>query len=393
MNGANGDLWGIGESSSPANSAAEAAALAGPAAGKSMWRLARIKSHGGNAVETDVAKSSNAGSIARPEITAVCPPLAKRSGRNGFTLVELLVFIAIIGTLVGLLLPAVQTAREAARRTQSISNLKQIGIALHLFHDANRHFPAGFKSTTTGSWAGGSNDAVPESGPGWSFFAFILPFVEESSLHKSIRFDLPITDPLNKAARETPVAVFVDPGDTSPKLIDVTDSGSTPANASVPTVICQAAVCSYVGSLGTLAYEEQPFNGVFHRNSRIRLSEISDGASKTIGVGERMSRHTRSSWVGVVPGQELVYAPESPQYRSAEPSWNWRPAISSVLVHVRSSTPSLQGSPGGFIGPYRVGTQFLNMDGSCRLIGDETSPEVFRALCTRAGGEVVPAGY
>ena len=376
-----------------AESAAEAAAAAYSAAGKSMRRLARIKRHGGNAVDTDVAKSSNAGSIAGPEITAVSPPLAKRSSRNGFTLVELLVVIAIIGTLVGLLLPAVQSAREAARRTQSLSNLKQIGIALHLFHDSNRHFPAGFKSTTTGSWAGGSNDAVPESGPGWSFFAFILPFMEESALHGRIRFDLPITDPLNQAARETPVAVFVDPGDTSPRLIDVTDSGSPPANTSTPTVICQAAVCSYAGSLGTLMYEQQPFTGVFHRNSRVRLSEISDGASKTIGVGERMSRHTRSSWVGVVPGQELVYASESPQYRSAEPSWNWRPAITSVLVHVRSSAPSLQGSPGGFIGPYRAGTQFLNMDGSCRLIGEETAPEVFRSLCTRAGGEAVPTGY
>lgn len=377
-------------SASQTESAAAAAAAAYAAAGRSMRRLARIKRHVGTAGDTDVAKSCGAGFIPETETTVVSPPLIKKSSRTGFTLVELLVVIAIIGTLVGLLLPAVQSARESARRTRSLSNLKQIGLALHLFHDANRHFPAGFKSTTTGSWAGGSNDAVPESGPGWSFFAFILPFMEESSLHGSIRFDLPITDPLNKAARETPVAVFVDPGDASPRLVDVTDSGSPPADASTPTVICQAAVCSYAGSLGTLMYEQQPFTGVFHRNSRVRLSEISDGASMTIGVGERMSRHTRSSWAGVVPGQELVYAPESPQYRPAEPSWRWRPAITSVLVHVRSSAPSLQGSPGGFIGPYRAGTQFLNMDGSCRLIGEETAPEVFKALCTRAGGEVVP---
>lgn len=377
-------------STSQTESAAAAAAAAYAAAGRSMRRLARIKRRVGTAGDTDVAKSGGAGFIPETETTVVSPPLIKKSSRTGFTLVELLVVIAIIGTLVGLLLPAVQSARESARRTRSLSNLKQIGLALHLFHDANRHFPAGFKSTTTGSWAGGSNDAVPESGPGWSFFAFILPFMEESSLHGSIRFDLPITDPLNKAARETPVAVFVDPGDASPRLVDVTDSGSPPADASTPTVICQAAVCSYAGSLGTLMYEQQPFTGVFHRNSRVRLSEISDGASMTIGVGERMSRHTRSSWAGVVPGQELVYAPESPQYRPAEPSWRWRPAITSVLVHVRSSAPSLQGSPGGFIGPYRAGTQFLNMDGSCRLIGEETAPEVFRALCTRAGGEVVP---
>jgi prepilin-type N-terminal cleavage/methylation domain-containing protein len=322
------------------------------------------------------------------------------AGRNStgarsaaFTLVELLVVIAIIGTLVGILLPAVQSAREAARRTQSLSNLKQIGLALHNYHDANRSLPPGFRSTTTGSWGGGSNDAVPESGPGWSFFSLILPYVEETALHSSIRFDLPITDPLNKAARETNVALFIDPGDTAPRLIDVTDSGTPPADTNPLTVLTQAAVCSYAGCLGTQSYEQQPFDGVFHRNSKIRFSNISDGLSKTIGIGERMSRHTRSSWVGVVPGQELVYAPESPRYNPAQPSFNSRPAITSLLVHVKSSVPSLQGSPGGFIGPYSAGTNFLNMDGSCRLINTETPTDIFKALCTRAGGEAITGDY
>jgi prepilin-type N-terminal cleavage/methylation domain-containing protein len=307
----------------------------------------------------------------------------------GFTLVELLVVIAIIAALIGLLLPAVQSARQSARRTQSLTNLKQIGLGLQLHHDARRALPPGFRSTTTGTWPGGSNDPVPESGPGWSFYAFILPYIDETALHSRIRFDLPISDPLNKEARETIVPVFVDPGDTAPRLIDITNSGDPPAASNQPTTICQAAVCSYAGNLGTLEYERQPFTGVFHRNSRVRFAEIMDGTTKTIGVGERMSRHTRSSWVGVVPNQELVYAPESPQFRPAEPSFNWRPAITAVLVHVRSSAPSLRGSPGGFIGPYDSGTQFVNMDGSCRLIAESTDPAVFGALCTRAGNEVM----
>jgi hypothetical protein len=169
----------------------------------------------------------------------------------------------------------------------------------------------------------------------------------------------------------------------TPKLIDVKDASQN--------AMFKAAVCSYVGCLGTGAYEEQPFNGVFHRNSKIRLDDIVDGVSKTIGIGERMSRHTQSSWVGVTPGQTLFYAPESPRFDPANPSSNNRPAITATLVHVRSSVPSLQGSPGGFIGPHTAGTQFLNMDGSCRLIDASTSPEVFRALCTRNGNEVVTA--
>ena len=321
------------------------------------------------------------------------PSLAAPTAPAGFSLVELLVVIAIIGTLVGLLLPAVQGAREAARRNGSLSNLKQIGLALHNYHDAKRVLPPGFRSTATGTTGIGTNEVVTEVGPGWSFFASLLPFLEQTALHSTIRFDLPITDPLNKVARETSVPVFVDPGDTAPRLVDITDSGSPATASNTPTVISQAAVCSYAGSLGTLRYEEQPFNGVFHRNSRIQLSHVTDGTSKTIAVGERMSRHTRSSWVGVVPGQELVYAPESPQFRAGEPSFNWRPAITATLVHVRSSVPSLTGSPGGFIGPYKVGTNFLNMDGSCRLISEATPPDMYRALCTRAGGEAIGGDY
>ncbi len=300
---------------------------------------------------------------------------------HGFTLVELLVAIAIIATLIGLLLPAVQSARAAGQRTSSLNNLKQMGLALHTYHDGKRRLPPGFTSTVTNA----SMTPVAETGPGWSLFAEILPFMEECGLHGRIDFSRRIHDPQspgdNQSARETMVAAFVDPGDTAPRLIDVMDVNRN--------VMFRATVCSYAGCLGTGAYEEQPFNGVFHRNSRIRLDDVVDGMSKTIGIGERMSRHTQSSWVGVTPGQTLFYAPESPQFRPADPTFNNRPAIAATLVHVRSSVPSLQGSPGGFIGPHAAGTQFLNMDGSCRLIHSETSPDVFRALCTRAGGEAV----
>jgi prepilin-type N-terminal cleavage/methylation domain-containing protein len=301
--------------------------------------------------------------------------------RRGFTLVELLVVIAIIGVLISLLLPAVQSARGAARRMSSLNNLKQMGLALHTYHDGKRRLPPGFTSTTTGSWPGGSNDPVPESGPGWSFFAEILPYMEEAALHGQIEFSKRIDDPANQSARETIVAAFVDPGDTAPKLIDIKSDPST--------TLARAAVCSYAGCLGTLAYEEQPFTGVFHRNSKVSFDHITDGLSKTIGIGERMSRHTQSSWVGVTPSQKMYYSPESPNYDPNDPSKKERPAIVSILVHVRSSTPSLSGSPGGFIGPHTAGTQFLNMDGSCRLINAETSVDVFRALCTRANGEPV----
>ena len=107
--------------------------------------------------------------------------------KNAFTLVELLVVIAIIGILVGLLLPAVQAAREAARRMQCTNNLKQMGLALHNYHDANRRFPAGGNwKTPAGVVAGRGNR--PLRGNGWAWTTAILPYIEQSSVYNQLVF-------------------------------------------------------------------------------------------------------------------------------------------------------------------------------------------------------------
>lgn len=308
-----------------------------------------------------------------------------------FTLVELLVVIAIIGVLVALLLPAVQAARESARRTKCLNNLKQMGLALHHHHDTYGRLPAGFISQTTGAWPGGLNDPTPEAGPGWSLFAAILPFLEQSSLHAKIDLTRPIGEPVNAEARRTPVLTYVCPSDAQPRVIQLTDSGNPPADANVPVTLVDAAVCSYAGVLGDGAYEQLPFTGVFHRNSEIRFADITDGLSNTIGIGERTSRFSENSWVGVVPGQETVYAREAKAYNPALPSFRARPAITSVLVHVRitSSGPNNpNNSPGSFYSSHASGAHFLNMDGSCRHISATVPVPVYRALVTRNGAEV-----
>src|SRR5712692_6505514 len=195
------------------------------------------------------------------------PNLAKA---RGFTLIELLVVIAIIAVLIALLLPAVQKVRESANRMQCLNNLKQMGLALHNYHDAYRSFPAGFISTLIDpSWrlpAGNCNAFPAELGPGWSFFALMLPYLEQENLYHTIRFDLAITDPANDAARRTPVKLYLCPSDTDFRLIEVTTCGSPPSKANTPTVLTDAAVCSYVGCLGGGktgnsdygTYEEQP---------------------------------------------------------------------------------------------------------------------------------------
>ena len=325
---------------------------------------------------------------------------------RGFTLIELLVVIAITAILLALTIPAVQQARESARRIRCVNNLKQMGIALHNYHGTHQTFPPGFVSTLADpNWqyeTGNTRSFPDERGPGWSFFALLLPYLEQNNLHQRINYDLPITAPENDNVRRTSVPLFLCPSDTSGRLIQVTTCGSPPVETNTPTPLTDAAVCSYVGSLGGGnsvdpnygAYEWQPFNGVFHRNSRIRASDITDGMSQTIGIGERMSLMAESSWVGVVPRQNIVYnqsKPPHPQFNPPHdpPCHKWRPPITAILVHARSGVPNgPTSSPSSFHGPHPGGCNFLLMDGSTRIITDNVGLPIFRALCTRNGGEV-----
>lgn len=306
----------------------------------------------------------------------------------GFTLVELLVVIAIIGILVGLLLPAVQAAREAARRLQCVNHLKQIGLALHNYESTHRTFPPGFISRTTGPWPGGGNNPVPEIGPGWSMFAMILPQMEQANLHSSINFGLPIGDPVNQPARTMKIKHYQCPS----------DSWDQPVNVWPHSLgIADLAPVSYTGCLGggnpanapayTAMYEEQPFNGMFHRNVGIRLADITDGTSNTIGIGERASMFTPSGWAGVIPGGQTVFSPMIAQQRGQTVGQTARPAITMVTVHVRSGGPnSPNGSPGSFWSPHPGGCVFLLMDGSTHNITTNVDIQVFRLMAGRNDG-------
>ncbi len=307
---------------------------------------------------------------------------------RGFTLVELLVVIAIIGVMVGLLLPAVQAAREAARRMQCSNNLKQIGLALHNYESAHRTFPPGFISRVTGPWPGGGNDPVPEVGPGWSVYAFILQHMEQGNLHDIINFDLPIADPLNQAARRTAVKEYQCPS----------DAWTAPVNVWPNTLgINDLAHSSYTCSLGggnpanspgySAMYEEQPFNGMFHRNTAVRHADITDGTSHTIGMGERASMFTPNGWAGVIPTAQTIFSPLIARRRGQAVGATARPAITMATVHVRSGGPNAPtGSPGGFWSPHPGGCLFLLMDGSTHTITTNVDMPIFRAMAGRNDG-------
>jgi hypothetical protein len=259
------------------------------------------------------------------------------------------------------------------------------------------------------SWrlpTGNCNAFPPESGPGWSFFALMLPYLEQENLFRSVRFDLPISDSANDAPRRTAVKTYLCPSDNGNGPITLTTCGSPPDPSNTPSIMTDAALCSYVGVLGGGnaanpdplygCYEYQPFNGVFHRNSHVRIADITDGTSMTIGVGERNSGFVQSSWVGVVPLSEVVYnqmTPPIPPFDPTlnQPCQNWRPAITAVVVHSRQYTLNASnGSPASFHTAHSGCGNFLFMDGSCHTIANTIDLTVMRALCTRNNGEVIP---
>ena len=189
--------------------------------------------------------------------------------RGGFTLVELLVVIAIIGILVGLLLPAVQAAREAARRMQCTNQLKQIGLALHNYHDAYRNFPIGHQFPGQGA------------GTGWTWTLSILPFMEQGNVYDKIDVRLPVKDPAN-----LPWAVTKIPGSRCPSMTG-NETKSDLGSVVVPTT-------SYVGNCGSFnssfeleANEPAPRrNGMFGRDWNVNIAAVTDGTSNTAFVGE-----------------------------------------------------------------------------------------------------------
>src|SRR6266478_9214111 len=128
--------------------------------------------------------------------------------RRGFTLIELLVVIAIIAVLVGLLLPAVQKTREAASRMKCTNNLKQIGLAMHSYHDANMMFPPG----------GTSTNYSPGIGTGYSCHVFLLPYLEQGNVYTGLVLSRPESDPANDVAEASKIGVFLCPSDSATNL-------------------------------------------------------------------------------------------------------------------------------------------------------------------------------
>ena len=287
--------------------------------------------------------------------------------KHGFTLIELLVVIAIIGILMGLLLPAVMSAREAARRVWCSSNMRQIGIALHLYHDTNRGLPPGWIGThprTGQPWAKGPS--------GFAWGSMLLPYLEEENVVNSeINFNLPVMHSYHTHVRKHRVENYICPSDSADPYFFLKAKNNPKKN------IAELAVSNYVACFGTRSLSTcaqlRPgqicrSRGAFFHNSHTGFNRFVDGLSHTILVGERSSELGYSTWTGVIPGGQDAFA-----------------RVMGVADH----------PPGNdhfhfedFSSSHKGGAMFLFGDGSVQLLNSQIDNYTLRGLATLNGGEI-----
>jgi prepilin-type N-terminal cleavage/methylation domain-containing protein/prepilin-type processing-associated H-X9-DG protein len=293
--------------------------------------------------------------------------------RKAFTLVEILVVISIIGVLVALLLPAVQAAREASRRMQCQNNLKQIGLALLNYESSHKVFPPGYVSEVDNN----GND----TGPGWGWAALILPHMEEASVFNRIHLDLPIEDASNKAARVSEIPGYYCPTEDYRHIWT-----AKRANGSQ---ICEVAESNYVGVFGTTEPGVDG-DGLFFRNSKVAIRDITDGTSKTLAVGERTHQLGHATWVGSVTNATLYPGDDNTQAQGVAEQ-----GAGMTLGHVGEGVgPGAVGEDvNQFYSLHGSGTNFLFTDGHVNFLRADMDYATYVALATRAGGETISESY
>lgn len=318
---------------------------------------------------------------------------------RGFTLVELLVVLAIIGILVALILPAVQAAREAARSLHCKNNLRQIGVALQLYHDALGTFPAGYLYDGSGSSAsaggGGSGgatgvrrwDAMPPGAgagpgishrPGWGWAALILPYIEQGNLADQIDYVTAIEDPSHAQARVVRLSHLVCPSDVNTGVFTVLSNQNDP--------LADAHTNSYAacfGAYGLLNLTPDDGNGLFQRNSRHATSDITDGTSHTLAIGERGAILAKAPWAGAITGGTCRTTPGAPVFLS---SIQQAPVMPLARMANRWLNDPLS-EPYDFFSPHRHTVYFVFADGSVRGLSRDTADSVRLAQATIAGSE------
>jgi prepilin-type N-terminal cleavage/methylation domain-containing protein/prepilin-type processing-associated H-X9-DG protein len=334
----------------------------------------------------------------------------KRTTRRGFTLIELLVVITIISVLAALLLPAVQRARDAARRTQCRNNLHQVGVALHNYHEALGAFPIGANHSFTHGMS--YNQDL-----GQSFFVSLLPFVEQGNLYKSLDQNAPggvgnTANPLNTNGSQfdgVSLKVFACPSSDMRQL--TTTQVNSPRGVIMPNYVGIAGASTMAKNLNPLA--EATYNGIMASsgvlipNASVKISEITDGTTNTMMVAEQSafsrtksgskvdlrSSNSSGGWVGTtgrgVPGDGTWFCTHYQSWNITTLRYpiNYRDATS--ITSGGGGLSPLDGSNRPIQSAHDGGAHILLADGSVRFVQENIDYTTLTNLANRNDGEAV----
>jgi prepilin-type processing-associated H-X9-DG protein len=268
---------------------------------------------------------------------------AQLSLRRGFTSLELIIVVVLVAILIALLLPAVQIAREEARQAQCKNNLKQLGLAMHNYHDTYVTFPPG--------WVAANRE--PETGPCYGWGTMLLPFLDQAELYNRIDFKRPPS--VNSLTQES-LAAFKCADDPSPNINSIRG---------------KFGASSYAGNYGDKVLPgsveaASDATGLFFWNSKIAIPKIEDGISNTLMVGERTISSASAIWMGIRSNENAS---------DNVSSCNDRTRLNTVIDSFSSS--------------HKGGVNILMGDGSTRFVADKIDSKTWQALGTRAGRDEV----